>query len=159
MWLLDRQTDAGQSDPYVSLCFAGDTINYIKNILPQQIQNFSQRRIQPDSTYRNDTSISKKLASILHITSAESSTLYDIYPSIQSRSVSTTTLHHHRQVKALVTTQIENYSAAIDPCLHLTCETKLTYEASPQPARLISKAKYYPNMDLLLLTSSSLWWK
>ena len=25
MWLPDRQTDAGQSDPYVPLCFAGDT--------------------------------------------------------------------------------------------------------------------------------------
>ena len=27
VWQTDRQTDAGQSDPYVSLCFAGDTIN------------------------------------------------------------------------------------------------------------------------------------
>ena len=25
----DGQIDAGQSDPYVLLCFAGDTINYI----------------------------------------------------------------------------------------------------------------------------------
>ena len=24
----DRQTDAGQSDPYVPLCFAGNTISY-----------------------------------------------------------------------------------------------------------------------------------
>ena len=24
---MDRQTDAGQSDPYVPLCFAGDTKN------------------------------------------------------------------------------------------------------------------------------------
>ena len=27
----DRQTDDGQSDPYVSLCFAGDTINFFQN--------------------------------------------------------------------------------------------------------------------------------
>ena len=30
----DRQTDAGQSDPYVPLCFAGDTINYC--VIPNQ---------------------------------------------------------------------------------------------------------------------------
>ena len=27
----DRQTDDGQSDPYVSLCFAGDTIKHKKS--------------------------------------------------------------------------------------------------------------------------------
>ena len=27
--VLDRQTDAGQSDPYVPLCFAGNTINIV----------------------------------------------------------------------------------------------------------------------------------
>ena len=30
----DRQTDDGQSDPYVSLCFAGDTKN---KIMPQRV--------------------------------------------------------------------------------------------------------------------------
>ena len=31
VWQTDRQTDDGQSDPFVSLCFAGDTkIEYVK---------------------------------------------------------------------------------------------------------------------------------
>ena len=34
---MDGQTDAGQSDPYVSLCFAGDTIKFAQVFL----SNFS----------------------------------------------------------------------------------------------------------------------
>ena len=32
VWLPDRQTDAGQSDHYVPLCLAGDTINELQNL-------------------------------------------------------------------------------------------------------------------------------
>ena len=48
MWLLDRhthgqtewQTDAGQSDPYVPLCFAGDTITHLQWISGDTSKNF-----------------------------------------------------------------------------------------------------------------------
>ena len=40
----DGQTDDGQSDPYVSLCFAGDTKSKIKNvthIIPKELSDWS----------------------------------------------------------------------------------------------------------------------
>ena len=45
MWLPDRQTDAGQSDPYVPLCIVGDTTmeSYFLRWTPAKIFQFNSR--------------------------------------------------------------------------------------------------------------------
>ena len=41
----DRQTDAGQSGPYVPLCFAGDTI-MIVNAIPNTSEDIVQEKVE-----------------------------------------------------------------------------------------------------------------